>query len=184
MFTNLRFLLKSKIIDVGKENTLEEENLFFESFKCIKNQRLSIGLSRAQLSQKTKISVAVIEAIENGWTKNLPEKTFLRPMLEVLENELNLKGNSLQKIISISPIKEDIDSIDYAKPLKANLFSKSQGIIIYTLFMLLSIFILNKYQLILSKNNLKTIAPILYNQIKVGTEIDNKIINTEDTNLN
>ncbi len=174
MLEKLKLLLKNKLIDTDKKNTLNEENLFFESFINIKNQRLSLGVSRSQLSKKTKISVAVIEAIENGWSKNLPEKTFLLPMLEVLKNELHIEGNSLKKLIEKNSNKEDVDLIDYPKTINKNLFSNSQGIIIYMIFMLISIFLLNKYQLILSKENLNTVSPILYNQIKVGAEIDNK----------
>ena len=162
MLSKLRAFLNNKIIDPNEKIVLANDSSYLEFAQKIKNQRIRIGITKADLSRKTRISVAVIEAIENGWMDNLPEITYLAPMLEILEKELKLEKQSLNKLIKSEIPKENIHLSNHNKSLSTQLFSSSQGITLYIIFILLSIFLLNKYQLILSKNNHRTIIPIPY----------------------
>ena len=92
-------------------------------------------------------------------------------MLEILEKELKFENQSLKKLIKTKDTKKDFNLINH-ESISSKLFSNSQGITTYIIFILLSIFLLNKYQLILSKNNLQTIMPILYNPIDLNKEIN------------
>ena len=178
MLSKLRAFLNNKIIDPNEKIVLANDSSYVEFAQKIKNQRISIGLTKSDLSRKTRISVAVIEAIENGWTHNLPEITYLSPMLEILEKELKLENQSLKKLIKTKEPKEDVHLSNH-ESISSKLFSKSQGITIYIIFILLSIFLLNKYQLILSKNNHQTIIPIPYNPTELNEEI-NKSVDSKD----
>ena len=179
MLSRISALLNKTIIDPNEEILLANDNSYLELSQKIKNQRISIGITKSDLSRKTRISVAVIEAIENGWTHNLPEITYLSPMLEILEKELKLEKQSLNKLIKRKNPKEEIRLSNHQKFLSKQLFSSSQGITIYILFILLSIFLLNKYQLILSKNNLQTITPIPYNPTELNEEINKSVDSKE-----
>ena len=174
MLSELRAFLNKKIIDPNDKIELANDSSYVEFAQKVKNQRISIGITKSDLSRKTRISVAVIEAIENGWTHNLPEITYLSPMLEILEKELKLENQSLKKLIKTKEPKEDVHLSNH-ESISSKLFSKSQGIIIYIIFILLSIFLLNKYQLILSKNNLQTIIPIPYNPTELNEEINKSV---------
>jgi len=175
MLNKLRAILNNRLIDSAEKISLTNDSLCLEFAQKLKNQRLSIGITKSDLSRKTKISVAVIEAIENGWTQNLPETTYLAPMLEVLEKELKLDKQSLKKIIKSKEPKEDIHLSNNHKSISIKLFSRYQGITIYVLFILLSIFLLNRYQLKLSENNLQTITPIPYNPTEPNEEINKSV---------
>ncbi len=175
MLSKIRNFLNNRIIDSNEKNLLTNDNLYLELSQKIKNQRISIGITKSDLSRKTRISVAVIEAIENGWTHNLPEITYLAPMLEVIEKELRLEKQSLKKLIKSRKLKGDGHLSNHNKSISTKVFSSSQGITIYILFIFFSIFLLNKYQLVLSKNNLQTITPILYNQTEPNDEINKSL---------
>ena len=178
MLSKLKDFLNSKEIGPSEKIVSTNDSLCLEFSRKIKNQRISIGITKSDLSRKTRISVAVIEAIENGWTHNLPEIMYLSPMLEILEKELKLENQSLKKLIKTKEPKEDVHLSNH-ESISSKLFSKSQGITIYIIFILLSIFLLNKYQLILSKNNLQTIIPIPYNPTELNEEINKSVDSKE-----
>ena len=71
------------------------DNEFSEAINLFKTRRLEIGISLETLSKDTKISRNVLIAIENGWKKYLPEKTYLISMIKSLELKLNLEKGSL-----------------------------------------------------------------------------------------
>ena len=178
MLSKLKDFLNNRKIAPSEKTILTNNSLCLEFAQKIKNQRISIGITKSELSRKTRISVAVIEAIENGWTHNLPEITYLSPMLEILEKELKLENQSFKKLIKTKEPKEEVYLSNH-ESISSKLFSKSQGITIYIIFILLSIFLLNKYQLILSKNNQQTIIPIPYNPTELNEEI-NKYVDSKD----
>jgi 16S rRNA pseudouridine516 synthase len=57
------------------------------------------GLGLRQLAQQTRISTPVLEALERGWRDRLPESTYLRTMLPLIERHLELDPGSLQKLL-------------------------------------------------------------------------------------
>ena len=61
---------------------------FLEAISLFTSQREKLGISLKELSAKTKISRNVLIGIEKGWKKYLPETTYLRSMLKMIEIEL------------------------------------------------------------------------------------------------
>ena len=76
------------------------DNSFSEAIILFKTQREKAGISIEQLSKETKISRNVLIAIENGWKKYLPEKTYLISMIKSLEIKLNLEKGSLNGLVT------------------------------------------------------------------------------------
>jgi len=61
----------------------------------LRQAREAQGLNLRQLALATRISSPVIEALERGWRDRLPEATYLRTMLPLLEDQLGLPAGSL-----------------------------------------------------------------------------------------
>ena len=76
----------------------ETNDLFIQAGKVFKEKRETKSLSRSHLSIKTKISVTVIEAIENGWIEQLPERAYLASMLKILANDLDIENDLFNKL--------------------------------------------------------------------------------------
>ena len=135
------------------------DNDFSEAINLFKAERKKAGISLEQLSIETKISRNVLIAIENGWEKYLPEKTYLISMIKSLELKLNLEGGSLnglskQKGITntVSRFKFNFINIDFLNSWIGSLF--------YFIIMLLSILALNSQQKYLIKINSISTEPI------------------------
>ena len=142
---------------------------FSKAINLFTSQRKKLGISLEELSNKTKISRNVLIAIENGWEKYLPEKTYLISMLKILEVELNLEGGSLnglltQKIInnSLSKFKFNFINLDF--------LNNWVGSLLYFIVMLLLILALNSQQKYLLKINSVSTEPVIIDE----TDIENK----------
>jgi len=61
----------------------------------LRQAREAQGLNLRELALATRISSPVIEALERGWRDNLPEATYLRMMLPLLEAQLGLPAGCL-----------------------------------------------------------------------------------------
>tara|TARA_Y100001968_G_scaffold73546_1_gene64981 strand:+ start:3786 stop:4358 length:573 start_codon:yes stop_codon:yes gene_type:complete len=148
----------SKEITQGDE--IDPKKDFLKASNLLKNQRELNGISRKQLALRTKVSSTVLEAIENGWTDQLPEKTFLKQMLITIEIELDLPKNSLIDILhqARSPIKTK--SIKTFTASKITFFSSWEGNLVYSILILISIFALNRQQQFLSNINSLTVSPM------------------------
>ena len=149
------------------------DNEFSEAINLFKTQRMKIGISIETLSKETKISRNVLIAIENGWKKYLPEKTYLISMVKSLELKLNLEKGSLNGL-SIQK-----DSINHVSRFKFNFinidFLNSWiGSLLYFIIMLLSILALNSQQKHLIKINSISTEPIKMENtfIEDGNEIN------------
>ena len=133
---------------------------FSEAIDLFKAQRKYEGFTLEQLSKETKISKNVLIAIENGWEKYLPETTYLISMIKSLEIKLNLERGSL------NGLKARKDSINNKSSFKFNFvnidFLNSWiGSLLYIIFMLLSILVLNSQQRYLMKINSISTEPII-----------------------
>ena len=60
------------------------------------------GLSLRDLALQTRISAAVLEALERGWRDRLPEATYLRTMVPLIERHLELPPGSLETALPSS----------------------------------------------------------------------------------
>ncbi len=143
--------------------------------KLVKEKRELFGMTRSELSIKTKISVAVIEAIEKGWKKNLPEDAYLSTMLVALENHLNLGKNSLNVYISNSNTRGKASTRNLVTPGNIYFFSSWQGTFLYFILILSSILLLNRQQKLLSNKYTRTISPLLPEELKIKPTIPNTL---------
>ena len=157
---SLNFPFKKSTSELASETIHPDSNSnFAEAINLFKTQRKKIGISLEQLSIETKISRNVLVAIENGWEKYLPEKTYLISMIKSIEIKLSLERGSLNGL----SIKKD--SIKSSSKLKLNFinidFLNSWiGSLLYFVFMLLSILALNSQQRYLIKINSISTEPI------------------------
>ncbi len=145
------------------------DNDFSEAVYLFKNQRKKVGISLEQLSKDTKISRNVLIAIENGWKKYLPEKTYLNSMIKSLEVNLNLERGSLNGLLvrkystnTISRFKFNFINIDF--------LNNWIGSLLYIIFMLLSILALNSQQRYLLKINSVSTEPIIAEETIIKNE--------------
>lgn len=67
--------------------------------QLVSEAREAKGLSLRDLAQRTRISIAVLEALEGGWKERLPEATYLRAMLPLLEHQLDLPAGTLEPLL-------------------------------------------------------------------------------------
>ena len=117
----------------------------------------------------TKISVAVIQALESGWLSQIPEDTYLTSMLRILDKELTLELNTFDSLYSnASSNTKSNKSIININP---SIFSRWQPSLIYFICLLLTVYLINKYQIILLQNNVETVIPM---------KIDNTNINEDN----
>jgi len=67
--------------------------------QLVREAREAKGLGLRDLAQRTRISIAVLEALEGGWKDRLPEATYLRAMLPLVEHHLDLPAGSLAPLL-------------------------------------------------------------------------------------
>ena len=135
------------------------DNDFNDAINLFKAQRKKSGISLEQLSNETKISRNVLIAIENGWKKYLPEKTYLISMIKSLELNLNLEKGSLN---GLSIQKDSINNVSRFKFnfINIDFLNSWIGSLLYFIIMLLSILALNSQQKYLIKINSISTEPI------------------------
>jgi hypothetical protein len=66
----------------------------------LRQRREERGLSLRQLALDTRVSAAVLEAMERGWPDRLPEATYLRTMLPLIERHLDLPSGCLDPMLA------------------------------------------------------------------------------------
>jgi DNA-binding XRE family transcriptional regulator len=156
----------------------QADNGFSEAINLFKTQRMKVGISLETLSKETKISRNVLIAIENGWEKYLPEKTYLTSMIKSLELKLNLERGSLN---GLSTQKGTIDTVSRFKFnfINIDFLNSWIGSLIYSIIMLLSILALNSQQKYLIKINSISSEPIVIEKSFIE---DKNIINKQKEN--
>ena len=154
------------------------DNDFNEAINLFKAQRKKYGISIEQLSNETKISRNVLIAIENGWKKYLPEKTYLISMIKSLELKLNLEKGSLN---GLSIQKDSINNVSRFKLnfINIDFLNSWIGSLLYFIIMLLSILALNSQQKYLIKINSISTEPIIIEETFIE---DGKVINKQKEN--
>ena len=173
---DLNFPFKKKSSDSSNiKDKLDENHEFLKAINLFTSQRNKLGISLEELSNKTKISRNVLIAIENGKKKYLPEKTYLISMIKSIEINLNLEKGALKGLIvrkdnisRISRFKFNFINIDF--------LNSWIGSLIYILFMLLSILLLNGQQRYLIKINSVSTEPIT---LEKAVRKDENMINNQ-----
>ena len=177
MALNFPFKKSSSVSSDSHEKT-HAENEFYEAINLFKVQRMKVGISLETLAKETKISRNVLIAIENGWEKYLPERTYLISMIKSLELKLNLERGSLNGLSiqkgntnNVSRFKFNFINIDFLNSWIGSLF--------YLIIMLLSILALNSQQKYLIKINSISTEPITIEKNFIENE---NIINKQKEN--
>lgn len=86
---------RPKTIDGAAFTPAEERDGLQAAGERLRQAREAQGLNLRQLALATRISSPVIEALERGWRDRLPEATYLRTMLPLLEAQLGLPAGCL-----------------------------------------------------------------------------------------
>ena len=171
----LNFTFKKPLSDSSSLKDKPEPNIeFLEAISLFTSQREKLGISLKELSAKTKISRNVLIAIENGWKKYLPEKTYLISMLKILEIELNLEKGSLNGLLLQTIKKNNLSKFKF-KFINIDFLNSWFGSLLYFIIMLLSVLALNSQQKYLLKINSLTTEPVLINQTSLGNENEKNI---------
>ncbi len=136
---------------------------FSKAVNLFISQRNKLGISLEDLSNKTKISRNVLIAIENGWKKYLPEKTYLASMLKRLEVELKLERGSLNNLLSQKTDLNKLSKFKFIKFINIDFLNSWVGSLLYLILMFSSILALNSQQKYLLKINSISTEPVLIN---------------------
>ena len=135
---------KENIKTENNENYNLKFDQYFEIGKLLKEARIKNNLSIKELSDVSKIPESTINAIENNIKDLRPNHPFMRSILVKLEKCLSLKKNTLLGLANIE--KNNIKKIKKNYIIRKFDFINSwQGSIFYFLFLILTIFILNRY---------------------------------------
>jgi transcriptional regulator with XRE-family HTH domain len=132
--------------------------------RCLRSSREERGLSLRQLAMDTRVSTAVLEALERGWRERLPEAAYLRTMLPLLEQHLQLPANSLAGALppqwqrQQGPRRQPL--VRRFTPGSIDVFTSWQGTLLYGGLTLLLIYALNLQQQRLARQGLLDGGPI------------------------
>ena len=151
----------SDLLDIQKKQNQDYE--FSKAINLFTSQRKKLKITLEELSNKTKISKNVLIAIENGWEKYLPERTYLFSMVKKLETELNLESGSLKGILGQKIIINNL-SIFKFNFINIDFLNSWIGSLIYFIVMLLSILAINSQQKYLLKINSISTEPVSINE--------------------
>ena len=140
---NFVFQKKNIKIENNEKYNLKFDQ-YFEIGKLLKEARIKNNLTIKELSDVSKIPESTINAIENNIKDLRPNHPFMRSILVKLEKCLSLKKNTLLGLANIE--KNNIKKIKKNYIIRKFDFINSwQGSILYFLFLILTLFILNRY---------------------------------------
>jgi len=132
--------------------------------QLLREARERRGLGLRQLAQETRISTPVLEALERGWRDRLPESAYLRTMLPLIEQHLELEPASLQRLLPNEPLpgqRLHKDSLlKRFTPGSIDVFTTWQGTLLYGLLTLGLIYGLNLQQQRLASAGWRAVAPL------------------------
>ena len=174
MSLNFPFKKSSPMLSDEQDQAFSD-NDFSEAINLFKTQRKKSGISLEQLSKETKISKNVLIAIENGWKKYLPAKTYLISMIKILEIKLNLDKGSLNGLSVLKVSDNNISEFKF-NFINIDFLNSWIGSFLYIIFMLLSILALNSQQRYLLKINSVSTEPIITEKTVIK---NGNIINTQ-----
>lgn len=130
----------------------------------LREARESRGLGLRQLALDTRISTAVLEALERGWRDRLPEAAYLRTMLPLLEQHLELPRGSLDGVLPPEQDRQHGRRRDTVllrfTPGSIDVFTTWQGTVLYAVLCGGLIYGLNLQQRQLAAQGLHVLRPI------------------------
>lgn len=130
----------------------------------LREAREAQGLGLRDLAQQTRISTAVLEALEKGWRDRLPEPAYLRTMLPLLEERLQLSPGSLRSALPAAASTAAAARREKLRqrftPGSIEVFTNWQGTLLYGLLGLVLLYGLNLSQRRLIDHGLQSTGPL------------------------
>ncbi|MFQ6537451.1 MULTISPECIES: helix-turn-helix domain-containing protein [Aphanothece] len=130
----------------------------------LRQRREERQLTLRELALETRISTPVLEALERGWRDRLPEATYLRTMLPLIERHLDLEPGSLEVVLPASPAPADNRRreglLRRFTPGSIDVFTTWQGTLVYGVLTLGLVYGLNLQQQQLAAEGLVVLRPI------------------------
>jgi len=144
---------------------LPQEDPLLAVGRRLRQEREARGLNLRQLALETRISTPVLEALERGWRDRLPEGAYLRTMLPLIEQHLNLPSGSLDVALPAQsqqhgPRGQRNGLLKRFTPGSIDVFSTWQGGLLYGGICLGLIYALNLQQRQLAAANQLSLRPI------------------------
>ena len=143
----------------------QPQDPLLEMGRRLREEREGRGLSLRQLAMETRISTPVLEALERGWRDRLPEAAYLRTMLPLIEQRLELPSGSLE--VALPPQSNSASRggrhgglLQRFTPGSIDVFSTWQGTLLYGGLMLGLIYAINLQQQRIAAANLLSLRPI------------------------
>ncbi len=129
----------------------------------LRQAREAQGLNLRQLALATRISSPVIEALERGWRDRLPEATYLRTMLPLLEAQLGLPAGCLDGALpsrDLQPADRRQRLVLRFTPGSIDVFTTWQGTWLYAGLCLALLYGINLQQQQLASAGLLALHPV------------------------
>ena len=140
---NINFLKNKKKI-LKEDDHSKKYDRYGEIGKLVKEARIQNNLSIEELSNISKIPESSINSIENNIRELRPRDPFLRSILFKLEKCLSLKDYALVGLAAKETNNFEKNNKKYVIR-KFDLLDSWKVIIFYFLFLILTLFFLNRY---------------------------------------
>jgi transcriptional regulator with XRE-family HTH domain len=154
---------RAKAGPAGSEPEIRQDPLLQAGLR-LREAREARGLNLRQLADETRISTPVLEALERGWRDRLPEVTYLRTMLPLIERHLGLPTGSLDA--ALPPPTSEVEPsgrrllLQRFTPGSIDVFSTWQGTVLYGLLTLGLVYAVNLQQYKLAAQGLLSTRPV------------------------
>ena len=142
IFKNILLINKKTENKIGLNQEVIEQ--YKEIGKLVKEARIQQNLTIQELSRISKIPEKTINSIENNNKYERPNYPFIRSILIKLEECLELKKNTLLKLLIRERETFKKEKNDFLVG-RFDLINTWQGSLLYFLILVLSVFILKRY---------------------------------------
>ena len=142
IFKNLLLFKKKSLIDNEDNHGLFDQ--YGEIAKLVKEARIKRNITIQELSRISKIPAKTIISIENNNKNMRPKYPFIRSILIKLEECLELKKNTLEKLVIREGETSKREKNDYIIN-KFDLINTWQGTLLYFVILFLTLFVLKRY---------------------------------------
>ncbi|MCP9861346.1 MULTISPECIES: RodZ family helix-turn-helix domain-containing protein [unclassified Cyanobium] len=164
LFQRLRERLPGQRRRMGKVVEERRQDPLLLAGQQLREARESRGIGLRQLALDTRISTAVLEALERGWRDRLPEAAYLRTMLPLLEHHLELPAGCLDGVLPPEPDRRHGRRRDTVllrfTPGSIDVFTTWQGTVLYAVLCAGLLYGLNLQQRHLAAQGLNALRPI------------------------
>ena len=142
IFKNLLLFKNKSVIDNKVNHGLFDQ--YGEIAKLVKEARIKRNITIQELSRISKIPAQTIISIENNNKNMRPKYPFIRSILIKLEECLELKKSTLEKLAIRECETSKKENKDFIVN-KLDLINTWQGSLLYFFILILTVFILNRY---------------------------------------